>query len=406
MSRIPGKLENMAPIQIEQMIRFGADGPGFRDVKPQFGSPTSEEKGSDAMNREQPARTFIMEHRSDIRKAAALYGIDELGLANILYQENRHKTPEDDWQNLGLWRITDKTTLGPGQISIKGFRDLVDNGRVHLSDEEKREYKANPFEFSKRYLINEETGIKATAAVMADNVRDMARNNPNIVRDNDPKTLDLGQFVFGAGLHSKSGLSGDKEFDRKGPYTGEIDLSRNNISGLKDIPNGGAITNALRYLPETYEALYGIAAPSRLDQYFKAPVQNRGNRADAQDGDGRDVLVAGNANLNRQFAQAMQQIGNSDDASKRDTAALAVLTIAQTPGYRPEADIHLMPGRHGGLIVSQGHDSTAINRLVPEAGAGSFELAASKLQQLAITEPNRLAAVPTETQRINSPTMS
>jgi hypothetical protein len=99
-SRIPDKLENMAPVQIEQMLRFGAGGvePGFRDVTPKFGgTPTSEEKGSDFMNREQPARSFIMEHRSDIRKAAALYRVDELALANILYQENRHKTPEDDW---------------------------------------------------------------------------------------------------------------------------------------------------------------------------------------------------------------------------------------------------------------------------------------------------------------------
>jgi hypothetical protein len=305
-----------------------------------------------------------------------------------------------------VWRITDKTTLGPGQISIKGFRDLVDNGRVHLSDKEMREYKANPFEFSKRYLINEETGIKATAAVMADNVRDMARNNPNIVRDNDPKTLDLGQFVFGAGLHSKSGLSGDKEFDRKGPYTGEIDLSKNNISGLKDLPNGGAITNALRYLPDTYEALYGVTAPTRLDQYFKVPVQHQGKRADAQDGDDPNVLVAGNGNINRQFAQAMQQIGNSDDPSKRDTAALAVLTIAQAPGYKPEVDIQLTPSTLGGLIVSQGHGSTAINLPVPEARPGSFDQAAGKLQEMASTEQNRVATAPTEAQRINPPTIA
>jgi hypothetical protein len=403
MSRIPATLENIPRriVDAGQPLEGEGDRPGYRTVNNHFGvAPSFEESSTAALGKAQPARNFLMEHRGDIRKAAALYGIDELALANVLYQEQRHKTPEDDLQNAGLWNITSKTTLGPGQISIGGFRDLVDSGRVKLSDDEKREYKANPFEFSKRYLTDDETGIKATAAVMADNVRDVARNNPNVVRDGDSKTLDLGQFVFSAGLHSKSGLTTDRDFDRNGPY-GDIDLAKNDISGLKNVKNGDKIVVALHYLPETYEALYGIDAPSRLDQYFKPPVQNR--RADAEGQDGNGVLLAGNPDINRQFAQALRQLGDGDPAANRDTAAHAVLTLAQTPGYRADADLQLVPSRHGGLIVSQGDGAAALNVPLSQAKPDTFEQTAAKLAELAQTQPERFQAVVSPEQERTKP---
>jgi hypothetical protein len=105
------------------------------------------------------------------------------------------------------------------------------------------------------------------------------------------------------------------------------------------------------------------------------------------------ALVENNPDLNRQFLQALK--GSHHD---RDTAALAVQTISQAPGYNPNADISVIQGKNGGLIVSQGDGPTAINLPVTKAQPGDFERVSQQLTQT----PVQTAAQPEQPERVKT----
>ncbi|MBP6750541.1 MAG: hypothetical protein KA144_12950 [Xanthomonadaceae bacterium] len=86
----------------------------------------------------------------------------------------------------------------------------------------------------------------------------------------------------------------------------------------------------------------------------------------------------GNEQTNRQFEQALK--GANGD---RDAAAVAVATIRETPGYKPDQVISVRQGKNG-WIGSQGQGDAALNVPVPQAKQGDFERVA---QQLAVQPP-------------------
>ncbi len=234
------------------------------------------------------AREFVSGHRGQIVAAAKEYGVDALVLANVLYQERRHAGIDDFLQD----RYPEKNpnaTLGPGQINVEQFKTLVKNGGINLSDDERRQYSANPEEFSRKFLIDPNSGIEATAAQIASNLKILQDNQliPRIPNDGNPNTLSLGQFVYGAALYSAGGRTdgnGGEAFDRQGPTTSQIDLKNNNLFGLVSVvKQDEKIVTAFHYLPDTYEALYGKKAPERLDGYFNDTSILRDNRRSAID---------------------------------------------------------------------------------------------------------------------------
>lgn len=83
----------------------------------------------------------------------------------------------------------------------------------------------------------------------------------------------------------------------------------------------------------------------------------------------------GNEQTNRQFEQALK--GTNGD---RDAAAVAVATIRETPGYKPDQDISVAQGKNG-LIVTQGQGDAALNVPVPQPKSGDFERVSQQLAQ-------------------------
>lgn len=111
-------------------------------------------------------------------------------------------------------------------------------------------------------------------------------------------------------------------------------------------------------------------------------------RVSADDGsvqiaDASSSLVPGNDRVNKHFEQALKGTGGD-----RDAAAVAVNTIANTPGFKQDQDISVMQGKNG-LIVSQGQGDAAMNLQVPQAKQGDFEKVAAQM-----------AAQPQQTQQI------
>jgi hypothetical protein len=230
--------------------------PGERGVNRPFGTgPAPQELVSDI--NASSARNFVSAHRADITAAAKQYDIDEMVLANVLYQEARHADLKSG-------------NPGPGQLSVQTFRDLVKTGQVHLSGSEWDAYKTDPG-FSRNFLINPETGIRATAALISNRLTKLeyAHLIPNTSRDGDPATLDLNQFIYGAALYSAGGRTTNDAFDRNGPDSSHISFAKNDISGLNDLPNADKLMFSFHYLGETYEALYGREAPAQLGDYFR-----------------------------------------------------------------------------------------------------------------------------------------
>lgn len=86
-------------------------------------------------------------------------------------------------------------------------------------------------------------------------------------------------------------------------------------------------------------------------------------------------LAPGNEQANRQFEQALK--GTNGD---RDTAAVAVAAIRETPGYKPDQDISVSHGKNG-LIVTQGQGDAALNVPVPPAQQGDFQRISQQLTQ-------------------------
>lgn len=128
--------------------------------------------------------------------------------------------------------------------------------------------------------------------------------------------------------------------------------------------------NPIRPRPHSYDT--PIGHPDWKVNYIRNP-----NRRADLDG-GSDVAVAlapGNEHVNRQFEQALRATGGD-----RDSAALAVDTIRNAPGYKADEAITVMAGRNG-LIVSQGQGDAALNLQIPQATPGDFDRVAARLQQ-------------------------
>ncbi len=251
--------------------------PGERGVNRPFGTGPTLQEAVSSINASS-ARNFVSAHRADITTAAKQYNVDEMVLANVLYQEARHAGPDDFMQDRvhprsipnRLGTDLEGGNLGPGQLNVETFRDLVKTGQVQLSDSEWDAYKTDP-DFSRNFLINPETGIRATAALISDHLTKLeyAHLIPNTGRDDNPATLDLNQFIYGAALYSAGGRTTNEGFDRNGPDSSHINLPQNDISGLNGLPNADKLMFSFHYLGETYEALYGREAPAQLGDYFR-----------------------------------------------------------------------------------------------------------------------------------------
>lgn len=87
------------------------------------------------------------------------------------------------------------------------------------------------------------------------------------------------------------------------------------------------------------------------------------------------LLVPGNDRINKQFEQALKGVNGDKDA-----AAVALETISNAKGYKPDQDISVMQGKNG-LIVSQGQGDAALNLQVPQAKQGDFEKIATQMAQ-------------------------
>jgi hypothetical protein len=258
-------------------ITSGPSRPGERGVNRAFGTGPAVQELVSSINAPS-ARNFVSAHRADITAAAKQYDIDEMVLANVLYQEARHAGPDDFMQDRvhprsipdRLGADLESGNLGPGQLSVQTFRDLVKTGQVQLSGSEWDAYQTDP-DFSRNFLINPETGIRATAALISNRLTKLeyAHLIPNTGRDGDPATLDLNQFIYGAALYSAGGRTTNDAFDRNGPDPSHISFAQNDISGLNDLPNADKLMFSFHYLGETYEALYGREAPAQLGDYFR-----------------------------------------------------------------------------------------------------------------------------------------
>jgi hypothetical protein len=145
-------------------------------------------------------------------------------------------------------------------------------------------------------------------------------------------------------------------------------------------------------------------SPDVAKEYVNERYPNRWWKRISDAGDGVQVadasssLVPGNDRVNKQFEQALK--GTNGD---RDAAAVAVNTISQAPGYKPDQDISVAQGRNG-LIVSQGQGDAALNLQVPQAKPGDFDKVAAQMAQ---PQPTQQIAMQTDQpeQRIKGPTV-
>lgn len=236
----------------------------------------------DALRR-QPARELVRRNADHIIETAQKYGIDAVTLGTVVYSERRHRNAADDIDE--FFRDPRGSTIGVGQMTRTAFHDLVKQNRLELTPDEKKEYARDREGFAFKYLTEEKTGIEATAALIRANMdRQFAwkKYDSPITNDGNPYTLNLREFIHGAGLYSTSGLnypydskktpnpSPDKtEFDRLGPTTDHIDLKNNDVSGLGSLNRGQSLVNTFRYLPDVFEALYDGRRPHQnLGDYF------------------------------------------------------------------------------------------------------------------------------------------
>lgn len=238
------------------------------------------------------------------------------------------------------------------------------------------------------------------------------------------------KWEAGGGRNDHAGVGANGSVPKLGKVSFEITADSNynaNVSGsLRNNPDvAGAIRDAERNFDTRRQDIYesrarewnrqgGATLTSNGETYTvtqdaaKTYVNERHplnpfKRVSADDLDGVQVarvgggLVPGNEQVNRQFEQALK--GANGD---RDLAALAVQTISQTPGYKPDAEIRVVQGNNGGMIVSQGEGPTSVNAAVPQAKQGDFERVAVQMSQ---NQNTQVAAQPDQPERVTSRTM-
>jgi hypothetical protein len=110
--------------------------------------------------------------------------------------------------------------------------------------------------------------------------------------------------------------------------------------------------------------------------------------------DAPSTLALGNDRVNKQFEQALKGSGGD-----RDVAAVAVDTIRNAAGFKPDQDISVMQGKNG-FIVAQGEGPTGLALQVPQAKQGDFERVATQLVQPQQTQQIALQPEPQQERRV------
>ncbi|MEQ1511784.1 MAG: hypothetical protein ABL934_03800 [Lysobacteraceae bacterium] len=147
---------------------------------------------------------------------------------------------------------------------------------------------------------------------------------------------------------------------------------------------------------------YTVTKDAAKDYINERHPLNWNKRVSADDGGiqvaDASTLVPGNDRVNKQFAQALN--GANGD---KDAAAMALATISDAKGYKPDQDISVMQGKNG-LIVSQGQGDAALNLQVPQAKQGDFEKIATQMAQP--QQNQQVALQPEQQQERKGPSMA
>jgi hypothetical protein len=277
--------------------------------KEMFGVPYAFPETTSSINAGD-AKQFVKDNRDHIMAMAKVYRIDEMVLANVVYQERRHSGP-DDWAQDRLSNKHDTGNLGPSQMSIDVLIGLIDRGKVHLTQAERADYASDKRQFGFEFLVDEKNGIRAAAALINDRLQTLEKKGliPDIPRDQDPRSLSLGQFVYGAALYSNAGRTGNSDFDRLGPTSEQIDFKKNNIASVQTLPHSEKLIFSFHYLHDTYSALYGVEGPKTLGGYFHDRSILRDTRQSSFDASPQDRTASTTG------------VGNSDTFAGTNVAA-------------------------------------------------------------------------------------
>jgi hypothetical protein len=114
------------------------------------------------------------------------------------------------------------------------------------------------------------------------------------------------------------------------------------------------------------------SAKVTLDSPMPYAIASRDRNLDPNDA---PTLAPENARFKKHFEQALKGTGGDNDM-----AAVAVYTISQAPGFKPDQDISVVQGKNG-LIVSQGEGAASLNLPIPEAKLGAFDKIAAHMAQ-------------------------
>jgi hypothetical protein len=188
----------------------------------------------------------------------------------------------------------------------------------------------------------------------------------------------------------------------------DIQMTQKVLDWCRDNPNGAAIRvgeRVVAYDPAMVEDLRNNAMDRLQNLVF--PDQQRSatpgdtvvaSANDRSTGTDTPTLVAGNAQVNRQFEQALQGTNGDPNA-----AALAVDTIRNASGYKEGQDISVVQGKNGNFVVSQGQGDAALNLAVPQARQGDFERVSSQVAQA--PQPQPIAQQLDQPERTRTPTV-
>ena len=296
-----------------------------------------------------------------------------------------------------------------GENAVPGGTAMVDfNARVTFNDSGHLTINApsgdvggNPKDVLFR-LIMKKDGDEIAAKVG----NDLLESRGDILSS---RSLGSSGEVSGFGLNSNVNLTPSvrRELMENIQLNFDIQMAQKVIRWCDDNPNGAAMKigdKTIAYDPKMVEDLKNNAKDRIQDLVFPgqrrssadgdtvvASTPDRGTGADAL------TLAAGNAQVKRQLEQALKGTNGA-----RDGAAVAVDTISKAPGYRPDQDISVMPGKNG-LIVSQGQGDAALNLQVPQAKQGDFERVSTQMAQAPQTQP--IAQQLDQPERARTPTV-
>jgi hypothetical protein len=146
------------------------------------------------------------------------------------------------------------------------------------------------------------------------------------------------------------------------------------------------------------------AAKAFIDERHCLDGSKRMNASDSSVlADGLSAPAVPDNQYDRQLLQALQGLEGTNTPNKFDLAALAVNTISQAPGFKPDHHITVMQGKNG-LIVTQGEGPTSLALQVPQLKQGDVERVAGQMAQSPPAQP--VAVQPDQPeQRIKAPTV-